>query len=306
MNNTQASAAFSETAFPSTQPSIDIGTSKLGYRVVGPETGADLVFIHGWPLHAETWRNVVKHLPEQRCHLIDLPGCGNSVTPANAEISLTAASEAVVAAVDVLGLDRFTLVGHDSGGLIARFAAGMLGNRVEAIILAGTEIPHHHPPFLERLQKMVALPGAVAVTRKLLSSPRAARSHQLLGGLFHDRDLIEGDFRTQVLAPHLSSQARLERQIDILQSYTTDLVDSVEPVQAALECPALFIWGEDDGFFPVQQAKDMAKGFGGRTRFEVIKEARLLVHEEHPQRFAELCASFLGDMAPQTGQSEGR
>jgi len=286
------------TLSPATEPSIDIGDSQLGYRFVGPKNDGhapfnDLVFVHGWPLHAETWRNVVKNLPNHRCHLIDLPGCGNSVTPAGTAVSLSSATDAVVRAVDALGLQRFTLVGHDSGGLIARFAAAKLADRVEAIILSGTEIPHHHPKLLERLQKAISLPGATAVTRQLLSWPWAARSNHLLGGLFHDRSLIEGDFRTRVLAPHLSNIGKLERQREILASYTTDLVDSVEQVQAGLTCPALFIWGENDPFFPMQLAREMADGFGGPTRFEVIGDARLLVHEEHPERFAELCVSFL-------------
>jgi len=288
---------------PFTQPSIDINSSRLGYRTVGGEsrpdnedTGLDVVFVHGWPLHAETWRNVVNGLPNHRCHLIDLPGCGNSETPATESVSLESAVDAVVAAIDALGLQRCTLVGHDSGGLIARFAAGRLGDRVDALILAGTEIPHHHPQFLERLQKLVRLPLAVPVTRQLLQWPMTARSNQLLGGLFHDRNLIEGDFRSKVLAPHLASTDKLKRQIEILASYTTDLVDSVEPVHAALTCPTLFIWGEDDPFFPVEHAREMTAGFGGPTRFEVITNAKLLVHEEHPARFAELCSDFLTDV----------
>lgn len=39
----------------------------------------------------------------------------------------------------------------------------------------------------------------------------------------------------------------------------------------------------------------MAEQFGGEVTFEVIPNAKLLVHEEHPERFAELTRSFLLD-----------
>lgn len=274
-----------------TSDRIDIGTSKLGYRVIGD--GPDIVFVHGWPLHRETWRHVARHLPGFRCHLIDLPGCGESITPESTAVSLRSAIDAVVSAIDVLGLERFTLVGHDSGGLIARFAAERMIDRVDALVVAGTEIPHHHPPLIERLQVATKLPGAVQVMTRLLSIRSVARSNQMLGGLFHDRDLIEGDFRTAVLAPHLASPDTMKRQIELLASYTTDFVDEVEAVHAKLTMPTLMIWGADDPFFPVEHARAMGEQFAGSVRFEVIEEAKLLVHEEHPERFAKICADFL-------------
>ncbi len=93
---------------------INIGTSQLGYRKLGH--GPDIVFIHGWPLHLETWRNVAAHPPNFTCHLIDLPGSGASITPPSTKVSLSGHIDSVVDAVQVLGLDSFALAGHDSGG----------------------------------------------------------------------------------------------------------------------------------------------------------------------------------------------
>ena len=274
-----------------TQTRIDIGTSQLGYRTVGD--GPDIVFVHGWPLNKETWRNVVPHLPGFRSHLIDLPGSGDSITPAETPVSLRGSIDAVAAAVDELGLEQFVLAGHDSGGLIARFVAEKVIDRVQALILTGTEIPHHHPKIIDRLQKLTKLPGSLALTSRLLGIPKVARSNQLLGGLFHDRDLIEGDFRAEVLDQHLSSPSIMARQFELLASYSTDFVDEVEAIHHKLTCPTLFVWGETDPFFPVKHAREMTTQFAGPTRFEVVANARLLVHEEHPEQFAQLCAEFL-------------
>lgn len=276
------------------QTQIDIGTGKLGYRKVG--TGPDLVFIHGWPLHRETWRNVATKLQDFTCHLIDLPGSGASVTPASEKVSLDGHVAAVIRAVDVLGLDRFALVGNDSGGMIVRFAAAKLGTRVTALVLAGTEIPGHHPEQIDRLRFAARLPGSQAVTKVLINNRRAARSNNLLGGCFWDRDLIEGEFRTQVLDQSFKDDAVLSRQLELLASYTVDVVDQLEATHANLECPALLVWGERDPFFPVARAREMCDQFAGSTEFVVIPNARLLVHEEYPEEFARLTAEFLASV----------
>lgn len=62
--------------------------------------------------------------------------------------------------------------------------------------------------------------------------------------------------------------------------------------------PPLLVWGQGDPIFPVDKAREMAEQFGGPTRFTVIEQARLLVHEEHPELFASLCAEFLAEMVP--------
>ncbi|MEE9417327.1 MAG: alpha/beta hydrolase [Acidimicrobiales bacterium] len=281
------------------QTHIDIGSSQLGYRKLGD--GPDIVFIHGWPLHRETWRHVAAALPNYTCHLIDLPGSGASITPAATKVSLRGHVDAVVEAIEVLDLDEIVLVGQDSGGMVARFAMDRIGDSVSALILAGTEIPHHHPAVIDRLQMAAKLPGSASITARLMNTPRIVRSKQVLGGCFFDRDLIEGDFRTEVLDQTFRDKSVVKRQLEVLASYTSDVVDELAEVHPKIMCPTLLVWGKGDPFFPVGKARKMVEQFGGPTRFEVFDDARLLAHEEHPKRFAALCAEFLVD--PKTRSS---
>jgi len=274
---------------------IDIGTGKLGYRRLG--AGPDIVFIHGWPLSRETWRDVAANLPTHTCHLIDLPGSGESMTAPDAELSLRNHVDAVIAAIEVLELEHTVLIGHDSGGLIARFVADRAPKKVSALVLVGTEIPFIHPPLIGRLQLVARIPGSASVMKGLINSPRLARSNQLLGSGFSNRDLIEGGFRTEVLDRTFRDSATVKRQLDLLASYTPDLVDELAQVHPRLKCPTLLIWGEQDPFFPVDKAREMASQFGGPTHFESIDNARLLVHEEHPEKVAALVRSFLPAVA---------
>ena len=56
---------------------LDVGHSQVPYWCFGE--GPDLFFVHGWPLTSATWRELVPSLSEHfTCHLIDLPGTGES------------------------------------------------------------------------------------------------------------------------------------------------------------------------------------------------------------------------------------
>lgn len=277
---------------------VDAGTSQLGYRATG--AGPDLLFIHGWPLNRETWRDVVEALPDFRCHLIDMPGCGTSITPVDVGVSLEGHIDALTAVVESLGFESVTLIGQDSGGLVARNVAIRLAEVVSGLVLVGTEIPGEHPDFIDRLQAAMKIPGAKSTSRALLRQPKAARSPQLLGGLFSNPDLIEGDFRTAVLADMLDDPVKFERQMEILNSYQRGIVDDLANVHPLITCPTLLVWGEDDGFFPVEKARKMADQFGGPVSFQVIANARLLAYEEHPQQFASLVRAFLQEPAVAT------
>ena len=157
---------------------IDIGSNKLGYRRCGQ--GPDILFLHGWPLHKETYRDVAAALPDYTCHLLDFPGSGDSIGPHDEELNFARHTEATLAAIEKLGLTQFSIVGQDSGGLIARYVAHRLGDRVNALILTGTEVPGHHPKLINRLMKAVKLPFARTVTKMAMQNTIISKSEQLL------------------------------------------------------------------------------------------------------------------------------
>ena len=60
-------------------------------RVFG--SGPNLVFIHGFPTHGYTWRKLLPVLSESfTCHVIDLPGLGDSEWTEQTDFSFTAQS----------------------------------------------------------------------------------------------------------------------------------------------------------------------------------------------------------------------
>ena len=100
---------------------IDVGNGAVAYRKVG--TGPDVVFSHGWPVSGATFRRLLPSLSDHvTCHLLDYVSAGSSRFTADSEVSIQGHIDALRATVDHLGLEQFSVVGHDSGGLIARHA----------------------------------------------------------------------------------------------------------------------------------------------------------------------------------------
>lgn len=120
---------------------------------VGPRDGEPLIFLHGFPESHRTWRHQIAHFSDRyRCIAPDQRGYAGSGKPEGVEnYTADKLTADIFALADALGIDRFTIVGHDWGGAIAWSVAlnGMAGNglptagRVIRTIIANA--PH---PFI--------------------------------------------------------------------------------------------------------------------------------------------------------------
>src|SRR5688572_28031731 len=125
---------------------------------------ADIVFVHGWPLSGATWQRLVQHLPEYRCHVLDVPVSRASSFDERTDFSASGLAAWIQARATKLGLSRYMLVGHDSGAYLARLVVAA-DTRVSALLLSNTEVQHHRPPWVPFYQRAFGLPGAAQVLR---------------------------------------------------------------------------------------------------------------------------------------------
>lgn len=100
---------------------LDVGAGEVAVRTFGD--GPDVLFVHGWPVSGATFRLLLPHLVDHvTCHVIDLPSAGSSRFDATTPLSVERHIQSVRRTIDLLGLDDVAVVGHDSGGMIARHA----------------------------------------------------------------------------------------------------------------------------------------------------------------------------------------
>ena len=269
----------------------NLGDNHVYFEKTG--SGPTLLFVHGWPLNGQTWRNVTPHLDGFTRIVIDLPGNGSSAVTPQTDLSVRGHAAVVISFIEELGLTDVVLVGQDSGGMICRFAAELRPDLIAGLSLCGTEIPGVHAPIVKMFKQLAFLPGAKAMFRLTMGNKFIARTPLVLGGTVFDTAFLDGEFRTNVLTPILADDDAMDNALEMIRHFSLDDIDALAATHANLEMPVLLVWGAQDPFFPVAKARQMIGQFGGVVDFETISEAKLLVHEEHPQRFAELTRAFV-------------
>lgn len=274
---------------------VAIGDAAVSYQRLG--TGPNLVFVHGWPLNGNTWRNVVQYLDGYTCWVIDNPGFGASSRPHGAPLTIDLQVSTLLGFLDELDLDDVVLVAQDSGGMVARYAAAQRLERVRGLVLIGTEIPNDHAKLVVLFKLVAALPGSHHMFRFSMGNRFIARTPLILGGTVHDKSILDGDFRTNLLDPILADIETMKAVGEMIRNFSLEDIDALADVHPQLTMPTLLIFGEDDTFFPVDKARDMASQFGGPTTFVTVPDAKLFVHEEHPKLVATKIQEFLATLS---------
>ncbi|MGD9791961.1 MAG: alpha/beta fold hydrolase [Acidimicrobiia bacterium] len=266
---------------------LDVGAGEVAYRCVG--SGPDVLFVHGWPVSGATFRSLLPHLSEHvTCHIIDLLGAGSSRFTPNSQLSIDQHISAVRRVVELLGLERFAAIGHDSGGMIARHAlAG--DTRLVSMGLIDTEQPQGMNWRFKLFLASRGLPGFASSLGWLAGRPRLRRNGFVLGDAFVDRSRLDGEFDEFFLQPLATDPARRRAAVKVLRTFENRHVDQLEQLHRRITVPVHLVWGEDDKFFPVDRAREMVSTFSDAV-LTVLPGAGLFCHEERP---AEVAAALL-------------
>lgn len=273
---------------PERQLAAPVGTS--AYRRFG--TGPDVLFVHGWPVSGATFRCLIPSLAEHvTCHVLDLPGAGQSGFDDASELSIANHVEAVRRAVDELGLDSVALVGHDSGGMIARHA--MAGDtRLRSMGLINTEMPDGNGWRFRSFLLTSRLPGFGRILGWAAGKPAIRRNKFVLGDAFADRSRLDGEFAEFFLDPLATDRRILTAAIALIDSFDPAMVTDLAELHTQIDVPVGLVWGDQDPFFPVANARQMVATFADASLVE-IPGAGLFSHEEAPDAVAEALLTVL-------------
>ena len=268
---------------------IGEGSTRLAYRKFG--SGPPLLLLHGFPLHGFTYRKVAPYLQKWlSCYIVDLPGAGESSWSDQTNFSSSGHAKNLQRMVTELGLNHYAVLGHDTGGAVARHLALIDKERLDKLVLINTEIPRHRPPWIPLYQRLLAAPGSHHLLRLLLRSDIYLRSNAGFGGCFSDRGLIEGEFKEHFVTPLVRSPRRAQGYRRYLQGFNWKELDVLSTRHSSIRPQALFIWGQDDPTFPEKLGRNMARQFPHCAGFKSIPQTKLLPHEEKPE---EVCAHLL-------------
>jgi len=232
---------------------VTAGGVPLFVRSAG--SGDTIICLHGFPESGASWAHLQSTL--QATHHVLAPdgrGHGRSGCPSNAgEYRIDRLVADVLAVADRVGAERFTLVGHDWGGVVAWCTAAWNPERVSRLIAINAPHPTLLQAALDRDPDQQAASSYIAA----LTAPGAAdgltpgRLWELIFGEDEARGLIGAGEKAELIA----SWSRPGAIAAMLSWYKAAPFDFApvggngagrlpEPLRVTV--PTCVIWGMDD------------------------------------------------------------
>lgn len=244
-------------------PDLPPGTtlSIAGESVFVRQTGAgmDVVLLHGLGDSSLGWQYLEGPLVEagHRVTIWDALGAGRSGKPADGDYTIAAHLRRLVAALDLLAIERAIVVGHSLGGSLALVLANAHPERVAALCLID---PAAYREGALGGRWFWDVPLFAEIVLGLLSTEMLVDFG--LEQNFADPARIPVELRKLYIR-----EARREAMVDALILQERQLIpDDPEAWEAghrSIRTPTLILWGENDALVPVAQGRRLAREIAG-------------------------------------------
>ena len=236
----------------------------------------NLVFLHGVGGSGEAWAPQARAFGEDyRVTSWTAPGYGGRPLPE--DLSFAGLARHLIEDLDA---ERFALVGHSFGGMVAQQVAKDFPERLACMVLSGTSPAFGNPDgdfqkrfIAERLEPLDAGKTMADLAPSIVES---------LVGDAPDAQGLEIARACMGAVPQETYRAVLELIV------TFDLRDAL----TSITCPTLVLAGEKDTSAPAAMMERMAARIPG-ARFAVLPGAGHLANLEQPDAFNTQLADFL-------------
>ncbi len=240
----------------------------LKVAFAGPAEAEPILFLHGFPESFRTWRHEMNALARDfRVIAPNQRGYAGSDKPEDLEDYQTEKMvEDVIALADALGLARFTLVGHDWGGVIAWAAAIRHPERLKRLVIVNAP----HPLLFQRSLIEDEAQREASQYIRALKTPGAETAIKVMGlRTFLEKVLgAEGDLaklpeaERQAYVDEWSEPGALTGMINWYRAMEIEVPEPGEKARLPLwthlpfpkvKVPTLVIWAmKDKALLPVQ------------------------------------------------------
>ena len=266
------------------------------YRMAG--SGPALLLVHGIGDSSVSWEPVMDRLAESFTVVApDLLGHGDSAKP-RADYSVAAYANGMRDLLDVLDLDRVTVVGHSLGGGVAAQFAYQYPERCERMVLVATGgVAREVNPLL----RLGSLPFAELALLPLQLPPVQMAGRTLLRTLGTIGTDIGRDAEALVrlfdALPDSAARGAFSRTLRSVVDWRGQVVTMRDRAYLSAEVPVLLVWGARDAVIPVEHAELAALALPG-ARLEIFDDAGHFPHHHDPERFVGLVDEFVASTSP--------
>ena len=280
---------------------------------IGPRDAPVLIFLHGFPESHRTWRHQIAHLSGRfRCIAPDQRGYRGSSKPQDVEsYTPDRLIGDVFQLADALGVDHFTIVGHDWGGAIAWGVAllGQANGRVTRAVIANAP----HPLIFQKLLYTDPQQRAASQYMRAFRDPAhdaLVRDHGLTGLLMKavkwDRpSKMEPEVRDALLADWQDREACFG-MLNWYRGSTMEVPPMDAPFELSasytplplpdLKIPTLVIWAMDDLALPASNLEGLGAIIPDLT-VVTVPDCGHFVTWEAPQAFNAALDTFFARTA---------
>jgi haloalkane dehalogenase len=255
----------------------------LSHREAGPPDGPVALLLHGYPESSYMWRHLMDPLAAAGWRVLapDFAGYGDS--PPDPPATWERHVEHVEAFRTQQGIERCVLVVHDWGGLIGLRWACEHPEAIDGLVLSATGF--FPDGRWHGMAQGLRTPGTgEELVDGITRDGFAGLMQRISPGI--DADAVDEYWKAYADRERRHGQLELYRSGDF-----TDL-QAYEGRLAALEVPALVLWGEHDEFAPVAGAHRFQRELPD-VELVVLEDAGHFVFEDAPERCAEAVTAFL-------------
>ncbi len=223
--------------------------------------GADVLYLHGAPTSSKDWTSF---LERSGGVAPDLPGFGRSGKRADLDYSMHGLAAWIPRFLDMIELDRVTLVVHDWG------AAGLIWAMREPQRIERLVVINAVPLFASyRWHRRARLWRAPMVGEMAMGATGRRLMTRGLRGL--DKKPPPPEFVDAIMADFdLGTQRALLR---LYRSASPQALGRAGVGLSDITCPALVVWGDRDPYIPTHFAEEYAHALGGTTEISHVADA---------------------------------
>ena len=267
---------------------INVGDLTFDVGTAGPADGPTVLLLHGFPDGARCWAAVMPVLADAglRCLAPDQRGYSPGARPDQAgQYRLELLVQDALGMLDVLGVRRAHLVGHDWGAVVAWVLAARYPHRVRT--LTAVSVPHpaafggalrSDPDQRQRSAYLRLFREPTPRPEDVLMADGAARLHAIYAGSTLGPDQIDA-----LLEPLLVPGA-LTAALNWYRAMAADSFADIPPVTV----PTTYVWGDLDVAVGRVAAAAAAAHVSADYRFVELSQASHWVPEQLPDLLAAL------------------
>jgi len=270
-------------------------------RRAGPVGGRPVVLLHGFPETSACWAAQLPVLAEAGRAVVAFDQRGYSPGARPEAVSAYKPAELVSDVLDVadaLGWERFDLVSHDFGGMVAWMVAGHHPDRIETLTVASTPHPvayrdSYADESSDQHERSGYFRGFRAAGRGEVEAAMLADDAAGLRRLY--RGLPESSVSEYVNV--LSQPGAMRSALDWYRAMSGRASAATPPSPV----PTLYVWSDRDPSVAEGPARATAAQVSGPYRFEVIPGAGHWIPELAADRFNPILLEHLASSPGRRG-----